>query len=174
MLKYLLIIALLLGVFESRSQSIDVKYFRRLDNNGQGDRMPRLDTIMLKSAVIKIITHQKGFTFDFDSVGRPLTIRDKDLIWLWVPAIVQKINITNKVVGISCSYLFGKELEENEVYTMELVIDNKKDNKDKQIETKWININTFPFNTKLFIDNYPVNYSPFYGSLMLRKHNVRI
>ena len=50
----------------------------------------------------------------------------------------------------------------------------KKDNHDKQVETKWININTFPFNTELFIDNYPVNNSPFYGSLILGKHKVRI
>jgi len=175
MLKYLLIITLLLGVFEIRSQTIDVKYFSWLDNNGQREGMPRIDTVFNNCSVIKVITHQAGFTFDFATAGKAFTtIQEKDEIWLWVPASAEKINIINKVTGISCSYPFGKELEVGEVYAMELVMDSKKVNHDEQVETKWININTFPFNTKLFIDNYPVNNSPFYGSLILGKHKVRM
>ena len=162
MLKHLIIVALFLGIIEARSQAIDVKYFRWLDNNGQRAGMPVLDILFNKCSVIKVITHLAGFAFDFDSAGKAFTtIQVKDETWLWVPAGTQKINITNKEAGISYCYPFGKDLEEGEVYEMELAIDNKKVNKDKQVFTKWITINSFPFNTKLFIDNFPVANTPF-------------
>jgi len=175
MLKYFLIITLLLGVFETRSQTIDVKYFRWLDNNGQREGMPKLDTVFNNCSVIKVITHQAGFTFDFATSGKVFTtIQKKNETWLWVPSSAKKINITNKEAGISCSYTFAKDLEANEVYAIDLVINKGKKIGNNQLFSKWFILDSQPINANLYIDDYPATQTPYYGSLSMGVHKIRM
>ena len=60
--------------------------------------MPRLDTVFNNCSVMKVITHQAGFTFDFATAGKAFTtIQEKDEIWLWLSASAKKITMINRL-----------------------------------------------------------------------------
>ena len=177
MFKFLVTIALLIGIFEARGQTCVVKSFRWEDpRNVKGMPKPETDLMGKKCAIIKVETNQKGFVFDFGLAGNAVaTVRKDSALWLWVPAGAKDVTITNKKLKVSCIYPLGTELEKGVVYVLVLNAHDFRNSIKGQIETKWVNLQSNPpKGANIYIDDFPAGKTPFYGSLTMGFHNVRM
>jgi len=176
MFKFLVTIALLIGILETRGQTCVVKSFRWEDPRDVKDMpMPMVDLSGKKCAVIKVETRQKGFEFDFGTMGNAIATFENDgEIWLWVPDGAQNVTIKNKQSRLSCNYPFSTKLMAQSVYVMVLDFDTVKSQNEAGIETEWINIFSWDLNTGIFIDDYPAGKTSYYGSLTRGAHKIRI
>jgi TonB family protein len=177
MFKFLITFALLVGILEARSQTCVVKSFRWLDpQQVKFSPTPIPDVGGKKCAIIRVVSKQSGYDFDFGVPGNVVAAVPKgDDIWLWVPEGVQNVMISNKKLGFLCNYPLGTELEADVVYVM--VLDTTKVDKTRQgqIETKWVTLDCDPsMGAYLFIDDISVGKTPFYGSLVTGTHKVRM
>lgn len=174
MLKFIVFLALLISFTATKSQSIVVKSFRWQDA-GQINKIPEPDKDLSKKkfAVIKVETPQNGFKFDFGSPSNLLsTVRKAGVYWLWVSAGIQKVTINNQELGLVCKYPFGKELENAQVYVMELNTANATSVIENPVAVKWLTLESTPLGANISIDGYPAGQTPFYGSLTLGSHKV--
>jgi len=177
MYKLLIIFALLGGILEARSQTCIVKSFRWLDpRQVKFSPTPVPDVGGKKCAVIRVVSKQSGYDFDFGVPGNVVAAVPKgDDIWLWVPEGVQNVTISNKKLGFLCNYPLGTELEADVVYVM--VLDTNKVDKTRQgqVETKWVTLDCMPsLGANLFIDDISAGKTPFYGSLPMGTHKIRM
>ena len=176
MLKFIITLVLLLGIFESRSQSIVVKSFRWLDPiQIAGMPSPDKDLNGKKCAIIKVETNQFGFEFDFGSPEKVLaTVQKAGEIWFWVPEGTQKVTISNKQSGVLCNYPFGKELESPEVYVLVLNTEKLTTSGESKVEVKWLTLDSSPLGADITIDGFPAGQTPYFGSLTLGSHNLEM
>jgi len=176
MFKFLVTIALLIGILESRGQTCVVKSFRWEDPRDIKDMpMPMVDLSGKNCAVIKVETRIKGLEFDFGTMGNAIASVEKEgEIWLWAPVGAQNVTIKNKQTGFSCNYPFSTKLLNQSVYIMVLDLDTVKSQSEAQIETELINIFSLDSDAKIFIDDYPAGNTTYYGSLTRGTHIIRI
>jgi len=177
MFKFLVTIALLIGILEAQCQTCVVKSFRWEDpRDVKGMPKPETDLMGKKCAVIKIETNQKGFEFDFGITGNAVATLQKDsVLWLWVPKGAKDVTITNKKLKVNCVYPLGTDLEEKVNYVMVLSADKPGKNIKRVVETKWVNLQSYPpKDANIYIDDFPAGKTPFYGSLTMGSHKVRM
>ena len=177
MFKFLVTIALIIGILEVKGQTCVVKSFRWEDpRDVKGMPKPETDLAGKKCAVIKVETNQKGYAFDFGITGNAVAALQKDsALWLWVPAGAKNVTITNKSLKVNCVYPLGTELEEKVNYVMMLIADKSGNNGKSVVETKWVNLQSKPpKGANIYIDDFPAGKTPFYGSLTMGSHKVRM
>jgi len=177
MFKFLVTIALLIGILEAKGQTCVVKSFRWEDpRDVKGMPKPETDLAGKKCAIIKVETRQKGYVFDFGATGNAVATLQKDsVLWLWVPEGAKNVTITNKSLKVNCVYPLGTELEEKVNYVMVLSAGKPRNNIKGVVETKWVNLQSYPpKGTNIFIDDFPAGKTPFYGSLTMGSHKVRM
>ena len=177
MIKFLVTIALLIGILETRGQTCVVKSFRWEDpRDVKGMPKPEMDLAGKKCAIIKVETGQKGYVFDFGLTGNAVAAVQKDsALWLWVPAGAKDVMIKNKSLKVNCVYPLGTELEDKENYVMVLSADKPRKNIKGAVATKWVNLKSFPpIGANIYIDDFPAGKTPFYGSLTIGSHKVRM
>jgi TonB family protein len=177
MFKILVTIALLIGILVARGQTCVVRSFRWEDpRDVKGMPKPEADLAGKKCAVFKVETWQKDYTFDFGITGNAVTTLQKDsALWLWVPAGATNVTITNKSLKVNCVYPLGTELEEKVNYVMVLSADKPGNNIKGVVETKWVNLQSNPpKGANIYIDDFPAGKTPFYGSLTMGSHKVKM
>jgi len=176
MLRFKITIALLIGIFEASSQTCVVKSFRWEDpRDVKGMPMPMKDLSGKKLSIIRVETNQKGFEFEFGLTGNAIATVEKDgEIWLWVPAGIQNVIITNKQSGLSCNYPFSTKLDAKSVYVLVLNENNLKSPGEGKIETKWVYIFSWDLDADIFIDDYPAGKTSYDGCLTRGIHKIRI
>ena len=72
------------------------------------------------SALIKVETTQKGFTFDVGMLGVVDVIEEPGEIWVYVPFGVRKITIRHPQLGVLRDYQFPCAIEKGRTYIMKL------------------------------------------------------
>ena len=124
----------------------------------------------------RLKSFQKGFEFDFGITGNAVATVQKDsVLWLWVPEGAKDVTITNKKLKVNCVYPLGTELEEKVNYVMVLSADKPEKNIKGVVETKWVNLQSYPpKGANIFIDDFQAGKTPFYGSLTIGSHKVRM
>ena len=101
MFKFLVTIALLIGILDVKGQTCVVKSFRWEDPRDVKEiPMPMVDLSGKNCAVIKVETRIKGLEFDFGTMGNAIAAVEKEgEIWLWAPVGAQNVTIKNKQTG---------------------------------------------------------------------------
>lgn len=83
-----------------QAQDISVVKFQKLENDLDARvNAPVLDQNGKKCALLKVVTIEKGFTFDVGQLGVVKTVYKPAEVWVYVPKGVNKIKITHPKLG---------------------------------------------------------------------------
>ncbi|MCM1168629.1 MAG: hypothetical protein NC324_01690 [Bacteroides sp.] len=83
-----------------QAQEISVVKFQKLENDLDARvNFPVLDQNNRKCALIKVVTVEKGFTFDVGQLGVVKMVYKPAEVWVYVPKGVNKIKITHPQLG---------------------------------------------------------------------------
>lgn len=105
------------------------------------------------AALIKIVTTQKGFTFDGGMLGIVKVVQQPAEIWVYVPRKLQKISIAHPDLGMLRDYYFQIPIEGGRSYEMRLSTGQTTTIvKKKLTETAELTIRITPPNAVLFLD----------------------
>lgn len=100
MRRLFILLFLLLSACFVQAQDISVVKFQKLENDLDARvNAPVLDQNGKKCALLKIVTVEKGFTFDVGQLGVVKTVDQPAEIWVYVPKGVNKIKITHSQLG---------------------------------------------------------------------------
>ena len=73
--------------------------------------IPKTNKDVKGCVVVRVVNAKPGLTFDFGDKGRAIsTNREKSVLWLWIPAEVETITISQKQSGVLKNYHFGMDL----------------------------------------------------------------
>lgn len=160
------------------AQEIAVKSFRILENDQEARVIsPKLDQNGKKCAIIKIVTSQTGFTFDFGMIGDALkTVQKTGEMWVWVPVGARKITINHQKFGVLRNYEFPDDIQAATVYEMVLNTGTSQSKADEgQNNTEWVVITSDPNGADVYIDDKPTGLqTPFSKQLPLGVHSYRL
>ncbi len=172
---FILTIALLFSVLKVNSQSLVVKSFRKMDATRIESTLSKANKpTRSKVTLIKVLTDQLGFVFTFNPNKSIIATEQYNGVQMYlIPIGAKSVTITNKQLGVECTYSFGTELEEW-IYEMALKIDGAKSGGNDQLNTQWVIIKSIPTSAKIFIDDYAAGFTPYSGSLTIGSHRVNI
>ena len=176
MQRIILIIAILLINFEASSQTIVVKSFRKLETD-QNARIafPKTDQNGKKCAIIKVVTSQTGFVFDFGLIGNAVaTEQHTGEIWVWVPTGARKVTISHQQLGVLRDYKFDIDIEEATVYEMMLTTGKITTVVEEQIASQWLLINVEPADAMIYLDNQFVKNGIYQAKLKSGSYTYRV
>ena len=167
---------MLLGIFTANCQSISVKSFHRLESDQEARiSSPKTDQNGKKCAIIKVVTSQSGFVFDFGLIGNAIATEQKTgEIWVWVPAGARKVTISHQLLGVLRNYPFDIDIEEATVYEMVLTTGKVVTTVEEQIESQWLVINTEPDDAMVYIDNAFIKKGVYQSKLKPGKYSYRV
>lgn len=104
------------------AQSISITQFKAAPNDfsaaAQGTR--RLDPDGEACALVKISTHQTGFSFDAGASCITDVVYSEPGVWLYLPSGTRKVTISHKQFGTIYGWLFPINLEPARTYEMTL------------------------------------------------------
>jgi TonB family protein len=173
---FIFAILFLFTSLDANCQPCVVKSFRRVNEAVRSNNNPSFfnDPLTPKGTLIRVLTDQPGFDFDFGPIGNIIpTDQREGMRYFIIPLGAESITITNKQYGIRCKYLFGKALDEW-IYEMVLNADSLMPRVQDSLKTKWISIRSFPWSAKIYIDDFAAGVTPYDGSLTLGRHKVKI
>ena len=121
--RQLLILFMLLMAVHAGAQKMAVKDFRLLETDLTANThgTSRLDQNGETAALIKIVTTEKGFTFEGGSLGIVGSEQKTGEIWLYVPRYAQKLTIKHPLLGVLRDYAYPQTIQGGRTYAMELV-----------------------------------------------------
>lgn len=116
----ILISVLLTLVTQVLAQNMKVISFKLLENDLTANRYgtSKMDQNGETAALIKIVTPEKGFTFDGGSLGIVDTEDHTGEIWLYVPRRAQKLIIQHQDYGVLRDYFYPIPIEGGRTYEM--------------------------------------------------------
>ena len=128
MKKHLLLVFTLLIFVSVSAQEITVKSFRPLptDMTASSKEGKRIDQNGQVAALIKVVTNEKGFSFEGGTLGIVDSQERKGEIWVWVPRASRKITILHDQLGILRDYMFPTVIEAERTYEMVLITTDHK------------------------------------------------
>jgi|GEM_PF-1910122 len=103
-------------------------------------------------ALIKVITTEKGFSFDAGQLGIMKTEQKNAEIWVYVPFGIKHLRIQHEKLG-TCEYNFNVNIEKATVYELELVNAKVGYYVVQTIDAQNVIIKPTPLNSKVFIDD---------------------
>ena len=120
--KIIFTIIISLFINTAIAQNISVKSFELLGNDLTANTVGtiELDQNGEKSALIKVVTTQTGFSFDCGSIGIVKTIQKPSEIWVYVPQGARRITISHPRLGILRNYEFPIPIDRARTYEMVL------------------------------------------------------
>lgn len=120
MRKLLLSITCLLSSLYLAAQDMKVVDFKLLemDLTANTHGTEKLDQNGERAALIKIVTPERGFTFDGGSLGIVATEEHTGEIWLYVPRRAQKLIVKHEVFGVLRDYYYPIPIEGARTYEM--------------------------------------------------------
>lgn len=120
--RHLLILLFLLIAIVSYSQDISVRSFKLLDTDLTANTpgTSEVDQNGETAALIKVVTTEKGFSFDCGMLGIVKTKQTPGEIWVYLPLGAQKITIKHPQLGVLRNYYFPTSIEGARTYEMVL------------------------------------------------------
>ena len=164
-MKKLLLLTLIAISQSVWAQGLSVVNFRLLETdltaNMHGTR--KMDQNGETAALIKIVTQERGFTFDGGSLGIVGTEFKNGEIWLYVPRRAQKITISHQSFGVLRDYYYPISIQGGKTYEMLLDIGIG----------RYVTITTSQTLSDITIDGVLVGKSPIYNKYMtFGKHTI--
>jgi hypothetical protein len=175
MRKSLLFILLIFQFAQALPQGISVKSSRLLENDLTARTESVLDQNGDKCALIKVVTTEKGFSWDVGIAGVVKTVRKTGEYWLYVPWGVKAITISHDKLGVLRNYPFNIPIEKARVYELVLTTDKVKTVVEKrEIPTQWVLISSEPSDADVYIDDQYKGQTPWQGELEEGEYSYRI
>ena len=168
-----MLLALVVGV---QAQQISVKSFRSLPNDMDArQNYPLKDQNGDLCAIVKVVTSERGFTFDIGSLGITKTEQRTGEIWVYIPYGARRISIFHDKLGVVRDYLFTERIEQGVCYELVLVSGTVVSTViPSQIETQWLIITTEPVGADVFINDAPAGTTPYQKELPTGKYTLRL
>ena len=145
------------------AQNIYVKSFNLLETDLDARvHAPKMDQNGEIAAIIKVVTSEKGFSFDVGSLGIVSVDYKNGEIWVYVPRGAQKMTIAHPQLGVLRNHPFGIPIKAANVY--ELILSTARIEQkvvEVEIETQWLVITGKPNGANVFIDDQLVGTTPF-------------
>lgn len=158
-LRKVYIFLLLLCVQVVTAQEISVASFRSLEN----DLTANTYATMVKdrngevSALIKVVTPEKGFVFDGGMAGIVKTVQEAGEIWVYVPHGIKRLSIRHPKFGVLRDFYFPEAIEKARTYELKLKINTPTQNHIQDTRSSLLKFTYQPSNAKIYIDNVSCN-----------------
>lgn len=104
------------------NDGINISSFKLLEADLTAISNKQLDQNGERAALIKIVTPEKGFTFDGGSLGIVAVQHHTGEIWLYVPARANKLTIQHPTLGVLREYSYPVPIQGGRTYEMRLDI----------------------------------------------------
>ncbi len=154
---------------------LSVKYFRMLENDLDARvNFPVKDQNGDIAALIKVVTTQKGFTFDGGMTGIVKTIEKPSEIWVYVPWGIKRISIFHPQLGQLRDYMISMSVEKATVYELVLISGSVTTIVEETIESQWLVITPEPANASVYIDDVYINKGVYQSKLKPGSYNYRV
>ena len=128
------------------------------------------------AALIKIVTTQRGFTFDGGMLGIVKTVLKPAEYWVYVPRKLQKITIAHPDLGILRDYYFQIPIEGGRTYELRLLTGQVGIGGGKARTTQYLTIKVTPPNATVFVDDELQSLNSegaFFKLMSIGKHSYR-
>lgn len=112
-----------------------------LDQNGE------------KTALIKVVTTQTGFTFEGGAMGITKVKQENGEIWVYIPKRSKKITIKHPRLGVYRDYAFPCAIEAARTYEMKLATGNVKTTVEELVTNQFIVFQVEPKDAIVMLDN---------------------
>lgn len=174
--SFLLLIVLLATAFSMHAQQLAVKSFRALPHDMDArQNYPEKDQNGELCAIVKVVTPEKGFTFDIGSLGITKTVQRTGEIWVYIPHGAKRFSIFHEKLGVLRDYFFTEKIEQGVCYELALISGSVVTSFiPPKIPTQWLVINSIPVGADVFIDDLPSGKTPYQGELPEGKHTYRV
>ena len=105
---------------QTADEEFSVSSFRLLPTDLDARLYPKTDQNGRKAALIKVVTGEKGFSFDVGVMGVVATSQEIGEVWVYVPEGILKITIRHKDFGVIRDYRLEIPIKSACVYEMVL------------------------------------------------------
>lgn len=160
----------------SNAQNINVKSFRILPND-QTARVhePVIDQNGEKSALIKVVTNQKGFVWEGGTLGINKVESKTGEYWVYIPRGAKKITIKHDKLGVLRDYLYPEAIKKATVYEMVLTTAELETVvKEESIKSQWLIISSQPNGADVYIDDIHKGQTPLQIEMNTGSYSYRI
>ena len=139
----------------SASGQISVESFRLLETDLTAitHGTQEIDQNGEVAALIKIVTTQRGFTFDGGMLGIVKTVLRPAEYWVYVPRKLQKITIAHPDLGILRDYYFQMPIEGGRTYELILLTGQAGTSGGKTRSTQYLTLKVTPANATVYVDD---------------------
>jgi len=174
--KLIVYAAIAFGTFDATAQTIAVKSFRKLETDQEARIVsPKTDGNGKKCAIIKVVTSQTGFVFDFGLIGNAVATEQKTgEIWVWVPSGARKVTISHQQLGVLRNYPFEVDIEQAAVYEMTLTTGKVMTTVEEEITTQWLVISTDPVDAMIYLNDQFVKNGTYQTKLKRGTYDYRV
>jgi hypothetical protein len=174
-MKQILTFLTLLPLFLS-AQTIAVKSFRVLQNDMDArSNFSKQDQNGDKCAIIKIVTTEKGFSFEGDMNGIVDTEYKTGEYWVYIPFGSKSLTIKHEKLGVLRNYLYTASIKEATVYEMVLTTGTVTTIvEDYQVPTQWVTVASEPIGADVYINDAHKGPTPFNQKIEEGEYSYRI
>ncbi len=157
------------------SQQLSVKSFKKLEKDLDARvNEPLKDQNGDVCAIIKVVTTQKGFSFDSGQIGIVKTVDKPSEIWVYIPFGAKRISISHPVLGMMRDYQIPISIEKATVYELVLVTGTVTTTVDESIDSQWLVINPDPADAMVFLNDQFVKSGMYQVKLKPGKYSYRV
>ena len=157
------------------SQQLGVKSFKKLDKDLDARvNEPLKDQNGDVCAIIKVVTVQKGFSFDSGQIGIVKTVDKPSEIWVYLPFGAKRITISHPLLGMIRDYQIPIPIEKATVYELVLVSGTVTTTVDESIDSQWLVIYPDPVDAMVYLNDQFVKSGMYQVKLKPGKYSYRV
>jgi uncharacterized protein (TIGR02145 family) len=174
-MRKLLVFLLLLACFSSLFAEISVKSFRLLESDLDARvHFPLKDQNGDPCAIIKVVTTEKGFSFDGGTMGIMKTIEKPSEIWVYVPWGIKRISFFHPQLGQLRDYMIPVHVEKATVYELVLISGKVVTTVEETIQSQWLVITPEPSNALVYLNDEFVKTGEYMAKLKPGSYSYRV
>lgn len=152
------LIIIMLGLYlPAFSQKMEIESFELMENDLDASTyFPKKDFNGKTSAILKIFTTEKDFSFDNGSLGIVEVVYKTAEVWVYVPENTTKLKIAHPRLGHlanaeSDGYYWFPRVKSGKSYKIGLLTASVKPPKKDEIPTQWLVVNTTPDGADVYL-----------------------
>ncbi|MCK5907824.1 MAG: PEGA domain-containing protein, partial [Flavobacteriales bacterium] len=172
----LLILFLFPFALLAQSQGLAVQSFKKLSSDLDARvNYPKTDQNGEKCAIIKVVTTQKGFSWEGDALGIVKTEYKVGEYWLYVPHGARRLTVKHEKLGVLRDYVYPHSIKESTVYELVLKSGNARTIVEEiEIPTQWLVISSKPDSALVYINDVYKGETTFQQELQIGEYTYRI
>ncbi len=174
-MRNVLIFILMFVSCSSITAELSVKSFRLLENDLDARvNYPLKDQNGEPCAIFKVVTTQKGFSFDGGMTGIVKTIEKPSEIWVYVPWGLKRLSVFHAQLGQIRDYMIPMPVEKACVYEMVLISGRIETTVVEEILSQWLVITPEPANALVYINDDFVKTGEYMAKVKPGVYNYRV